>query len=160
MNIQLVVGEPAEIPSGDYFGALLQYPNTFGAINDWSEWIEAMHQQGVLVAVATDLLSLTLLKPPGEMGADIVFGSAQRFGVPMGYGGPHAAFLATRDTLKRSLPGRLIGVSQDRQGQIALSHGPADPGTAYPARQGHQQYLHRPGAARRDRKFLCSLSWS
>ncbi|MGA0887876.1 MAG: glycine dehydrogenase (aminomethyl-transferring), partial [bacterium] len=120
MNIQLVVGEPAEIPSGDYFGALLQYPNTFGAINDWSEWIEAMHQQGVLVAVATDLLSLTLLKPPGEMGADIVFGSAQRFGVPMGYGGPHAAFLATRDTLKRSLPGRLIGVSQDRQGQLAL----------------------------------------
>ena len=120
MNIQLVVGEPAEIPSSDYFGALLQYPNTFGAINDWSEWIEAMHQQGVLVAVATDLLSLTLLKPPGEMGADIVFGSAQRFGVPMGYGGPHAAFLATRDTLKRSLPGRLIGVSQDRQGQLAL----------------------------------------
>ncbi|MGA1547395.1 MAG: aminomethyl-transferring glycine dehydrogenase [bacterium] len=120
MNIQLVVGEPAEIPSGDYFGALLQYPNTFGAIKDWSEWIEAMHQQGVLVAVATDLLSLTLLKPPGEMGADIVFGSAQRFGVPMGYGGPHAAFLATRDTLKRSLPGRLIGVSQDRQGQLAL----------------------------------------
>ncbi|MEC8260217.1 MAG: aminomethyl-transferring glycine dehydrogenase, partial [SAR324 cluster bacterium] len=112
--------EPAEIPNSDYFGALLQYPNTLGAINDWSEWIEAMHQQGVLVALATDLLSLTLLKPPGEMGADIVFGSAQRFGVSMGYGGPHAAFLATRDTLKRSLPGRLIGVSQDRQGQLAL----------------------------------------
>ena len=120
MNIHLVVGDPLKIPSGDYFGALLQYPNTFGALTNWSEWIEAMHQQEVVVAMATDLLSLTLLKPPGEMGADIVFGSAQRFGVPMGYGGPHAAFLATRDTLKRSLPGRLIGVSQDRQGQLAL----------------------------------------
>ena len=120
MNIHLVVGDPLKIPSGDYFGALLQYPNTFGALTNWSEWIEAMHQQEVVVAMATDLLSLTLLKPPGEMGADIVFGSAQRFGVPMGYGGPHAAFLATRDTLKRSLPGRLIGVSQDRQGKLAL----------------------------------------
>ena len=120
MNIHLVVGDPLKIPSGDYFGALLQYPNTFGALTNWSEWIEALHQQEVVVAMATDLLSLTLLKPPGEMGADIVFGSAQRFGVPMGYGGPHAAFLATRDTLKRSLPGRLIGVSQDRQGQLAL----------------------------------------
>ena len=120
MNIHLVVGDPLKIPSGDYFGALIQYPNTFGALTNWSEWIEAMHQQEVVVAMATDLLSLTLLKPPGEMGADIVFGSAQRFGVPMGYGGPHAAFLATRDTLKRSLPGRLIGVSQDRQGQLAL----------------------------------------
>ncbi len=120
MNIHLVVGDPLKIPSGDYFGALLQYPNTFGAFTNWSEWIAAMHQQEVVVAMATDLLSLTLLKPPGEMGADIVFGSAQRFGVPMGYGGPHAAFLATRDTLKRSLPGRLIGVSQDRQGKLAL----------------------------------------
>jgi glycine dehydrogenase len=120
MEIELVVGEPTKIPSGDYFGALLQCPNTLGAIHDWSAWIEAMHQQGVIVAVATDLLSLTVLKPPGEMGADIVFGSAQRFGVPMGYGGPHAAFLATRDALKRSLPGRLIGVSQDRQRQLAL----------------------------------------
>ena len=120
LDIELEVGDPSAFASGDYFGALLQYPNTWGEIRDWSTLIDALHQQQTLVAVGTDLLGLTLLKPPGEMGADIVFGSAQRFGVPMGYGGPHAAFLATRDALKRSLPGRLIGVSQDRRGHLAL----------------------------------------
>lgn len=120
MGIELIIGNPAQLPATDFFGALVQYPTTHGAIQDWKPWIAAMHQHNALVAVATDLLSLTLLTPPGEMGADIVLGSAQRFGVPMGYGGPHAAFFAVREAHKRSLPGRLIGVSVDQRGNTAL----------------------------------------
>ena len=101
------------------FGALLQYPDVNGDIRPLGDVIEAAHEAGVLVAVATDLLALTLLKPPGECGADVVFGSAQRFGVPMGYGGPHAAFFATRREYVRQIPGRLIGVSVDRHGRQA-----------------------------------------
>ena len=101
------------------FGALLQYPDGNGEIRPLDDIIEAAHESGVLVAVATDLLALTLLKPPGESGADVVFGSAQRFGVPMGYGGPHAAFFATRREYVRQIPGRLIGVSVDRHGRQA-----------------------------------------
>ena len=92
-GFEIVTGAPAEIASHDLFGALLQYPGTFGQVDDLTDIIDAAHEQKALVAVSTDLLSLALLKPPGEMGADIVVGSAQRFGVPMGYGGPHAAFL-------------------------------------------------------------------
>jgi glycine dehydrogenase len=118
---EVVVGNPAnDIGSGDFFGALLQYTATHGEIYDLAPAISAAHENGTLVAVAADLLSLVLLKPPGEMDADIVVGSAQRFGVPMGFGGPHAAFFATRDRFKRSIPGRIIGVSIDRQGQPAL----------------------------------------
>ena len=101
------------------FGALLQYPDVNGAIRPLDDVIEAAHEAGVLVAVASDLLALTLLKPPGESGADVVFGSSQRFGVPMGYGGPHAAFFATRQEYVRQIPGRLIGVSVDRHGRQA-----------------------------------------
>ena len=102
------------------FGALLQYPSTTGEISDISALIADVQSKKGIVAVAADIMSLVLLKSPGELGADVVLGSAQRFGVPMGYGGPHAAFFATRDSYKRSLPGRIIGVSQDTRGKPAL----------------------------------------
>ncbi|XP_039071555.1 glycine dehydrogenase (decarboxylating), mitochondrial-like [Hibiscus syriacus] len=106
--------------SGDVCGVLVQYPGTEGEILDYGEFIKNAHAQGVKVVMATDLLALTMLKPPGELGADIVIGSAQRFGVPMGYGGPHAAFLATSQEYKRLMPGRIIGVSVDSSGKPAL----------------------------------------
>jgi glycine dehydrogenase len=102
------------------FGALVQYPDTFGAVHDYTPFVERAHAAGALVAVAADLLSLTLLRPPGEFGADIALGSAQRFGVPLGYGGPHAAYFATRDEFKRQMPGRIVGVSKDSRGLPAL----------------------------------------
>jgi len=104
----------------DFLGVLLQYPATDGAVEDYSEMIGRAHQAGGQVVVATDLLALCLLKPPGEWGADIVIGSAQRFGVPMGFGGPHAAFMSCMDKHKRRLPGRLVGVSKDTEGRRAL----------------------------------------
>jgi glycine dehydrogenase len=120
-GFELVVGYPAnELNKGDFFGALLQYTASDGEINDIGPMIHMAHESGTLVAVAADLMSLVLLKSPGEMEADIVVGSSQRFGVPMGFGGPHAAFFATRDNFKRSIPGRIIGVSKDRQDQPAM----------------------------------------
>ncbi|MDE0141019.1 MAG: aminomethyl-transferring glycine dehydrogenase [Caldilineaceae bacterium] len=121
LGYKIIVGEHSSFcPDSDTFGILLQYPDTEGTINDYRGLVEEAHAAGALVVVATDLLALTLLTPPGEWGADIAVGSAQRFGVPMGYGGPHAAFMATRDQLKRQMPGRLVGVSQDAQGRTAL----------------------------------------
>jgi glycine dehydrogenase len=120
-GIDVVVENAAEaLDDGDYFGVLLQYPGADGEPADHRETIARAHDRGALVAMATDLMSLVLLTPPGEMDADVVVGSAQRFGVPMGFGGPHAAFFATRDAYKRSLPGRIIGVSQDSKGRTAL----------------------------------------
>ena len=121
LGIEIVTSAPEDfdLESGA-FGLLLQYPDTWGRVSDRQALIEQAHASGALVAVATDLLALTMLVPPGEMGADVVFGNAQRFGVPMGFGGPHAAFYATRDAYKRSLPGRLVGVSQDATGAPAL----------------------------------------
>lgn len=104
----------------DLFGALLQYPNTSGAVVDVGPTIAALQEKKAIVAVAADMLSLVMLKAPGDLGADVVLGSSQRFGVPMGYGGPHAAFFVTRDKHKRALPGRIIGVSRDRSGNPAL----------------------------------------
>src|SRR5690606_25678715 len=104
----------------DVFGALLQYPDTHGEIRDLRPAIEQLHAGQALACVAADLLSLLLLTPPGELGADVVLGSSQRFGVPMGYGGPHAAYFATRDEFKRAMPGRIIGVSKDARGNVAL----------------------------------------
>jgi len=120
IGFEVVTGDPAEIGEDEYFGILLQYTASNGQLNDIEPWIRNAHEKGALVVVAADLLSLVLLKPPGEMDADIVVGSSQRFGVPMGFGGPHAAFFATRDEFKRSVPGRIIGVSKDRQGKLAL----------------------------------------
>lgn len=120
LGIQVRVTDLAEFCPEKGFGLLLQYPNTFGEIRDYRQLVEQAHQKGMVVAVAADLLSLTLLQPPGEWGADIVVGSTQRFGVPLGYGGPHAAYFATREAHKRLLPGRLVGISQDAQGKPAL----------------------------------------
>ncbi|MGX9720695.1 aminomethyl-transferring glycine dehydrogenase [Stenotrophomonas acidaminiphila] len=119
MGITLRVGTPAEALDADSFGVLLQYPDTFGHIGDHKALVEAVHARQGLVAVATDLLALTLIAAPGEWGADIVVGNSQRFGVPFGFGGPHAAFMACRDAYKRSMPGRLIGVSVDAEGKPA-----------------------------------------
>jgi len=117
LDIKVVVGDHNELDVTDeqLFGVLLQYPGTDGSVEDYSSLIEAAHENNVQSVVAADLLSLTLLTPPGEMGADVVVGSTQRFGVPMGYGGPHAAYFATREKYKRKIPGRIIGVSQDTE---------------------------------------------
>lgn len=121
LDIELVFGDFKTAPiDNQYFGALLQYPNDKGNIENYRSFIDTMHETGGLVAMATDLLALTLLTPPGELGADVALGSAQRFGVPLGYGGPHAAFFATKDEFKRSIPGRIIGISIDAQGNRAL----------------------------------------
>jgi glycine dehydrogenase len=121
LGYEVIVGDvEALLDQHEAFGAVVQYPGTSGVVRDFSALIEKAHAQKALVCAAADLLSLVLLKSPGEMGADVVFGSAQRFGVPMGYGGPHAAFFATRDDYKRSVPGRIIGVSVDTRGKPAL----------------------------------------
>jgi glycine dehydrogenase len=119
LDITLEIGDPASLPLDRAFGLLLQYPDDHGELHDLRPIIEKAHAAGVLVAVATDLLALTLFTPPGEMGADAVVGNSQRFGVPLGYGGPHAAFLATRESYVRQAPGRIIGVSVDALGHRA-----------------------------------------
>ncbi|CAD5108623.1 aminomethyl-transferring glycine dehydrogenase [Zestomonas carbonaria] len=121
LGIEVVIGDETALDDlSGYFGLLLQYPASAGDVSDHRELVERAHAAGTLVAVAADLLALTLLTPPGEFGADVVFGSAQRFGVPLGFGGPHAAFFATRDAFKRDMPGRLVGISIDRFGKPAL----------------------------------------
>jgi len=121
LGIRVVVGDHQRFtPGPDLFGVLLQYPATDGAIYDYRDFCEQVHAAGAYVVVAADLLSLTLLVPPGEMGADVAVGSTQRLGIPMGYGGPHAAYFATREAFKRQVPGRIIGVSRDVDGNLAL----------------------------------------
>jgi glycine dehydrogenase len=119
-GFELIVDAVDNLKQHQVFGALLQYPGTHGEISDLRPLIDQLHAQQALACVATDLLSLLLLTPPGELGADVVFGSSQRFGVPMGYGGPHAAFFASRDEYKRAIPGRIIGVSKDARSNVAL----------------------------------------
>ncbi len=121
LHIDVVFGDFATTDiTADYFGALVQYPDAEGHVSDYRAFIEKAHAVGAYVAMATDLLALTLLTPPGELGADAAVGSAQRFGVPLGFGGPHAAFFATKDEFKRAIPGRIIGVSIDAQNGRAL----------------------------------------
>ena len=120
-GFEIRIGDPAtDLQQGDYFGALLQYPGRDGRVNDLSNWIDHIHQHDALAIVAADLMSLVLLQSPGAMGADIVVGCNQRFGVPMGFGGPHAGFFAFREAYKRAAPGRIIGVSVDQRGKPAL----------------------------------------
>jgi len=133
LDIEIAVGSAADAASVDAFAVLVQYPGANGDVRDLPALVEAVHAKGGLVIVAADLLALTLLSPPGEWGADVVIGSTQRFGVPMGYGGPHAGYLATRDDFKRSMPGRLVGVTLD-----------ADGGPAYRlALQTREQHIRR-----------------
>jgi len=121
LGIELVIGDFKTVTLNDkLYGALLQYPAANGVVHDYADFVTRAKANGVTIAVAADILSLVLLTPPGEWGADVVLGSTQRFGVPMGYGGPHAAFFACRDTHKRSMPGRIIGVSVDADGNPAL----------------------------------------
>lgn len=121
LDINVVVGDWKSVEfDGSIFGAYIQYPAGDGEVRDYTSFCERAHEGGALVTVGTDLLALTMLTPPGEFGADVAVGSSQRFGVPLGYGGPHAAFMATREAYKRLMPGRIIGVSVDAQGNIAL----------------------------------------
>lgn len=119
LGIEIVVGDPDDMDPAAVFGAIFQYPGTWGHVRDLTPWIEKLHAAKAIAVVASDLLALMMLKAPGEMGADIAVGSAQRFGVPMGYGGPHAAFMSCRDDLKRAMPGRIVGVSIDAHGNKA-----------------------------------------
>ncbi len=119
LGIKIIVGDPDSLNSSDVFGAIFQYPGTFGHVRDFTGHIEKLHQNKAIAVIAADPLSLTLLKEPGAMGADIAIGSTQRFGVPVGYGGPHAAYMATKDAYKRSMPGRLVGISIDSQNRAA-----------------------------------------
>ncbi|RZO78335.1 MAG: glycine dehydrogenase (aminomethyl-transferring) [OM182 bacterium] len=118
-GFELVIGGFDQVDKSELFGAIFQYPSMLGDVTDLSEAVEQLHSHKAIAIVAADLMSLTLLKPPGEMGADVVLGSTQRFGVPMGYGGPHAAYFATRDDYKRAVPGRIIGVSKDARDKQA-----------------------------------------
>ena len=121
LGLQVVVGDWRQASLGPtVFGVLIQYPGSLGEVGDYSQLVRAAHEAGALVVFAADLLALTLLKTPGEWGADVAVGSTQRFGVPLGFGGPHAAYFATRDAFKRSMPGRLVGVSKDSRGRPAL----------------------------------------
>ena len=119
LDIEIIIGAPEALEAEKVFGAIFQYPGTYGHVRDFTAHCEALHAAKAIAVVATDLLALCLLKEPGAMGADIAVGSAQRFGVPMGYGGPHAAFMSCTDALKRSMPGRIVGVSIDAKGNKA-----------------------------------------
>ncbi|WP_339833660.1 aminomethyl-transferring glycine dehydrogenase [uncultured Flavobacterium sp.] len=121
IGVELVIGNHQEFDfSSDFYGAILQYPGKYGQVYDYADFIKKANENEIKVAVAADILSLVKLTPPGEMGADVVVGTTQRFGIPMGYGGPHAAYFATKEEYKRSMPGRIIGVSQDADGNRAL----------------------------------------
>ena len=150
LGLDLTVGpaDSIDLDSGDLFGALFSYPTTDGRIEDYEALCSRAREAGVVVTLATDLLALTLLRSPGEIGADIAIGSSQRFGVPMGGGGPHAAFLSTRDEHARRLPGKARRRVEGRRRPPLVPARGADARAAHPPRQGDQQHLHRAGASR------------
>jgi len=120
LGVKVLVGDPSLVAGQKLLGALVQYPDTYGAVKDWSKFADVVHAAGGLLVVAADLLALTLFKAPGEFGADIAVGTTQRFGVPLGFGGPHAAYLAVKEQFQRRIPGRIVGVSKDAHGKPAL----------------------------------------
>ena len=152
MGIEVTVADLADgLPEGELCGVLVQYPGASGRVLDPRPVIEAAHERNALVVVAADLLALALLESPGELGADVVVGSSQRFGVPLFYGGPHAGFMAVSAGLERHLPGPARRRLRRRRGPPGVPPGPADPRAAHPPRQGDLQHLHRAGAAGRRR---------
>ncbi|MGY3207150.1 glycine cleavage system pyridoxal-binding protein P [Ewingella americana] len=134
------------------FGVLLQQVGTTGQVHDYRALLAELKSRKIITSVAADIMALVLLAAPGAQGADVVFGSAQRFGVPMGYGGPHAAFFACVDEFKRSMPGRIIGVSRGRRGQHRAAHGDADPRAAYSPRESQLQHLYLAGSVGQHRQ--------
>ena len=156
--IDIAPGDTAAIGAAAPFAVVLQYPGTTGAIRDLRAEIAAAHTAGALAIVCADLLSLVLLTPPGEMGADVVVGSAQRFGVSMGFGGPHAAFFATKDALKRQMPRPPRRRQPGRIRRARPPPGPPNPRAAHPPRKGDEQHLHRASPARRHRRLLRHLA--
>jgi glycine dehydrogenase len=156
-DFELVFGSPDEAAQQEVFGALFQYPNDLGEVSDLSGPIAAVKSRGGIVAVAADLMALVLLRSPGEMGADIALGSSQRFGIPLGFGGPHAAFFASRDEYKRAMAGRIIGGLGRRPRQDRAAHGAADPRTAHPPRKGQLEHLYLAGSARQHGRHVRRL---
>ena len=160
LGIVLRIGAIEELePAADCFGLLLQYPDEDGRLSDPTGPIGRAREAGLLVAMACDLLALALVRSPAELGADIAFGSAQRFGVPMFYGGPHAAFFATREEFKRKIPGRIIGVSVDANGQSALRMALQTREQHIRREKGDLEYLHRASAACWHGRILRGLAW-
>ena len=159
LGITIKIGDYSHLKFDEsVFGALVQYPATDGAIYDYTDFIKQAHDAGALVVVAADILALTLLRPPGEFGVDVAIGNTQRFGVPLGFGGPHAAYFATRDQYKRHMPGRLVGVSHDAEGRPAYRLASANTRATHPPRQGNEQHLHCAGPSGCHRFDVCRVS--
>ncbi len=160
LGIEIVTADlrNGRLPDGEFFGVIVQLPGASGAVDDWTELVSQAHERGALVAVGADLLALTMITPPGEIGADVAFGTTQRFGVPMGFGGPHAGYLAVHSKHARQLPGPPRRRVQGRRRVTGVPVGAADPRTAHPPGQGHEQHLHRAGAAGRDGGDVRELS--
>ena len=150
LGIELIIGDPlSDLANHDVYGALFQYPGSNGVINNYSDQISAVQQNKGLATIAADVLALALIKSPAELGADIAVGTTLRLGVPMGYGGPHAAYFATRDKYKRSVPGRIIGLSIDAQGNPAYRM----------ALQTREQHMHGAGTIGDYRSPVLRVSW-
>ena len=161
LGIELVTGKYSEASFNEsFFGAFIQYPAASGQIRDYKDFTDKAHAADLLVGVAADLMSLALLTPPGEWGADIVVGSNQRFGLPMSFGGPHAGFFATRDELKRNMPGRIIGVSVDAQGSHALRMALQTREQHIKTGKSNFKYLHCAGPSGNNVGYVCPISWS
>ena len=161
LGIELVIGNHENFDfSSEFYGALLQYPGKYGQVNDYAEFARKAQENEIKVAVAADILSLVLLTPPGEWGVDVVVGTTQRFGIPLGYGGPHAAFFATKEAYKRNIPGRIIGLTKDTDGNDALRM----------ALQTREQHIKRDKATSNictapsfiggNGRHVCSISWT
>ncbi len=149
LGVKVVVGDHStlDMSSGDFCGVLVQYPATDGSLDNYETFVKDAHASGAKVVMATDLLALTSLKPPGEIGADFAVGNSQRFGVPMGYGGPHAAFFVTREEYKRQIPGAYYRCNPRCPRRTSSSYGHANPRATYSPRQGNVQHLHSAGSS-------------